>query len=77
MLKVATNETTTVNKEFKPYPSTYCLMQSRCFICNNFKKKSSKLESQPLMSILVNGPHFLKQIKGKVKIDANGKLRCF
>jgi len=21
---------------FSHYPSTYCLMQGRCFICNNF-----------------------------------------
>jgi len=24
--------------DFKRYPSTYCLMQGRCFICNNFEK---------------------------------------
>jgi len=38
--------------DFQRYPSRYCLMQGRYFICSNFKKlqkkKSSKLESQPL-----------------------------
>jgi len=38
---------------FKRYPSTYCLMQGRCFICSNFQNLqtifTSKLESQPLI----------------------------
>ena len=42
--------------DFKSSPSTYCLMQGRCFFCNNLRKKilTSKLGSQPIRSMSLN-----------------------
>jgi len=34
--------------DFKRYPSTYCLMQGRCFICSNFQNwKNIYLKIRP------------------------------
>jgi len=53
--------------EFKRYPSTFCLMQGRCFICSNVKiVLTSKLESQPLSELLAKRPYVFISIQNIV-----------